>query len=38
MYHDDYLDALEKLIEKKVAHGGDKLPAPKNTRKPASKA
>jgi DNA end-binding protein Ku len=36
MYHDDYHEALEKLIEKKVAHGGDKLPAPKKARKPTN--
>ena len=29
MYHDDYHDALEKLIEKKVATGGENLPPPK---------
>ncbi|HEV2692959.1 MAG TPA: Ku protein [Verrucomicrobiae bacterium] len=33
MYHDDYHDALEKLIEKKIAHGGEKLSAPTKTRK-----
>ncbi len=36
MYHDDYHDALEKLIEKKVAHGGEKLPAPKKAKKPTN--
>jgi DNA end-binding protein Ku len=33
MYHDDYHDALEKLIEKKVAHGGEATPASKTARK-----
>src|SRR5580692_4140039 len=28
-YHDDYREALEKLIEKKIAHGSENLPAPK---------
>jgi DNA end-binding protein Ku len=36
MYHDDYHDALEKLIEKKVAHGGEKLAFPKKTKKPTN--
>jgi DNA end-binding protein Ku len=34
MYHDDYHDALEKLIEKKVAHGTEQLPSPRHTKKP----
>jgi DNA end-binding protein Ku len=33
MYHDDYHDALEKLIEKKVAHGGEAVPASQIARK-----
>jgi DNA end-binding protein Ku len=33
MYHDDYHDALEKLIEKKVAHGGEAVPASQTARK-----
>jgi len=33
MYHDDYHDALEKLIEKKVAHGGEAAPASQTARK-----
>lgn len=33
MYHDDYRDALEKLIEKKVQHGGEAAAAPKKARK-----
>ena len=28
-YHDDYREALEKLIEQKIEHGSEKLPAPK---------
>ncbi|HEX4350130.1 MAG TPA: Ku protein [Verrucomicrobiae bacterium] len=28
-YHDDYREALEKLIEEKIEHGSEKLPAPK---------
>ncbi len=36
MYHDDYHDALEKLIEKKVAHGGEALPAPKKAKHPTN--
>jgi DNA end-binding protein Ku len=33
MYHDDYHEALEKLIEEKVAHGSKELPTPKRTKK-----
>jgi DNA end-binding protein Ku len=33
-YHDDYREALEKLIEKKIEHGSEKLPAPKARRRP----
>jgi len=36
MYHDDYRDALEKLIEKKVAHGEEKLPGPKKSMRPTN--
>jgi DNA end-binding protein Ku len=36
MYHDDYHDALEKLIERKVKHGGEKLPAPKKAKPPTN--
>ena len=36
MYHDDYHDALEKLIEKKVKHGGETLPAPKKAKQPTN--
>jgi DNA end-binding protein Ku len=35
MFHDDYREALEKLIEEKVEHGGESPPAPKKTRAPA---
>ena len=35
-YHDDYHEALEKLIESKVKHGGEKLPAPKKARPPTN--
>ena len=34
-YHDDYREALEKLIEEKIEHGGESLPAPKKSKKPA---
>ena len=36
MYHDDYHEALEKLIEDKVAHGSKELPAPKRGKKTTS--
>jgi DNA end-binding protein Ku len=36
MYHDDYREALEKVIEEKVAHGGKNLPAPKKSRQPTN--
>jgi DNA end-binding protein Ku len=36
MYYDDYHVALEKLIEEKVRHGGETLPAPKKAKKPAN--
>ena len=32
MFHDDYREALEKLIEQKVEHGGESAPAPKKAR------
>jgi DNA end-binding protein Ku len=32
MYHDDYHEALEKLIEEKIAKGDQDLPTPKRTR------
>ena len=35
MFHDDYREALEKLIEQKVEHGGESAPAPKKARVPA---
>lgn len=35
-YHDDYKEGLEKLIEKKVASGGDVLPAPRRAKKATS--
>jgi DNA end-binding protein Ku len=34
-YHDEYRECLMKLIEQKVNAGGKKLPAPKETAKPA---
>jgi DNA end-binding protein Ku len=36
MYHDDYHEALEKLIEEKVAHGDKNLPAPKKSKSATS--
>lgn len=36
MYHDDYHEALEKLIQKKVEHGGEKLPAPNKVKQPTN--
>jgi DNA end-binding protein Ku len=35
-YHDDYKEGLEKLIEKKVASGGDELPVPRRAKKATS--
>jgi DNA end-binding protein Ku len=35
-YHDDYHETLEKLIEEKVQHGGEKLPPHKKARKPTN--
>jgi len=36
MYHDDYHEALKKLIDEKVEHGEKNLPAPKHGGKPAN--
>jgi len=36
MYHDDYHEALEKLIEKKISSGDKSLPAPKKSKKPTN--
>lgn len=36
MYHDDYHETLEKIIEEKVRHGDEKLPGQKKARKPAN--
>jgi DNA end-binding protein Ku len=36
MFHDEYREALEKLIEEKVEHGQKPLPAPKKARPRAS--
>ena len=36
MYHDEYRAALEKLIEEKIEHGGEGLPAPRKPRKPTN--
>ena len=33
MYHDDYHEALKKLIDEKVRHGDKNLPAPRQPRK-----
>ena len=32
-YHDDYREELEKLIEKKIEHGPEDLPAPKKAKR-----
>jgi len=32
MFHDEYREALEKMIEQKIAHGGEAAPAPKKAR------
>lgn len=37
MFHDEYREALEKMIEQKIQHGGEALPAVKKT-KPATGA
>ena len=34
--HDDYHASLQKMIEEKISHGGEKLPGPKKARKPAN--
>jgi DNA end-binding protein Ku len=36
LYHDDYHEALKKLIDEKVRHGSKDLPAPKHARKPSN--
>ena len=36
MYHDDYREAVMKLIEEKVAHGEKGLPTARKTRKPTN--
>jgi DNA end-binding protein Ku len=36
MYHDDYHEALEKLVEDKLKHRGKDLPAPRKTKKPSN--
>jgi DNA end-binding protein Ku len=35
MFHDEYREALEKLIEQKIDHGEESLPAPRTRRTPA---
>lgn len=35
-YKDEYRDALEKLIEDKIEHGGDSKPAPTKKKKPTN--
>ena len=35
LYHDEYRQALEKMIEQKVEHGGKEAPAPQKARKTA---
>jgi DNA end-binding protein Ku len=34
MYHDEYHEALEKLIEEKIVHGARDLPVPKRSKSP----
>lgn len=34
-FHDEYRQALEKLIEEKIEHGGEALPAPRQPRAPS---
>jgi DNA end-binding protein Ku len=36
MYHDDYREALEAFIEKKIEHGEKGLPAPKKVKRPTN--
>ncbi len=36
IYQDDYHEALEKMIEEKIEHGDEKLPAPKRRANPAN--
>lgn len=35
-YHDDYRESLQKMIDEKVRHGGERTPAQKKARKPAN--
>jgi DNA end-binding protein Ku len=35
-YHDDYHESLQKMIDEKIRHGGDRTPAQKKSRKPAN--
>jgi DNA end-binding protein Ku len=35
-YHDDYHETLEKLVDEKVRHGGEKLPTAKKAKKPSN--
>ena len=35
-YHDDYRESLQKMIEEKIRHGGEKAAGPKKVRKPAN--
>jgi DNA end-binding protein Ku len=32
-YHDDYRQALEKIIEQKIEHGGEGMPAPRTAKR-----
>jgi DNA end-binding protein Ku len=36
LYHDDYREALEALIEKKIEHGEKDIPAPKKAKRPTN--
>jgi DNA end-binding protein Ku len=36
MYHDDYHEALEKMIQEKIEHGEENLPAPRRAKSPTS--
>ncbi len=35
-YKDDYREAVEKMIQEKVEHGGEELPAPRKKHKPSN--
>lgn len=35
-YHDDYHESLQKMVEEKISHGGERMPAQKKARKPAN--